>query len=196
MKLYDNPISGNCYKVRLLLAFIDKDYRSIPIDSLHGETQQPAFLAISPRGLIPVLEDDKTVIHDSMAILVYLARRYAPSWIPSTALEQARVMEWMAIAADELHHGAAMARRIHKLGVAGDLESAQKIAIKGLQLLEAHLAYQSWLAGNQPSIADVACYPYVALVPEGGISLASYAAITAWIKRIQQLPGYVSMSGL
>jgi len=66
MRLYDNPISGNCYKVRLFLALIGKEYESIPVDSVHGETRQPHFLAISPRGLIPVLEDQGERIADSM----------------------------------------------------------------------------------------------------------------------------------
>ena len=196
MRLYNNPISGNCYKVRLLLALIGKEYEPIQIDSLKGETQQAPFLAISPRGLIPVLEDEGDVIADSMAILIYLARRYAPEWLPSTPLEFARVMEWLAIAADELQYGAANARRIHKLGVAGDLASAQRLSIKGLKLLESHLTSHLWLADAHPTIADIACYPYVELVPEGGIELAPYPAIQQWMARIQQLPGYQPMIDL
>ena len=134
MRLYDNPISGNCYKIRLFLALIGKEYESIPVDSVHGETRQPHFLAISPRGLIPVLEDNGEVIADSMAILVYLARRYAPKWLPDGPLAMARVMEWLAIAADELQHGAAQARRIKKLGAPGNLTQAQMHA----QLAERH----------------------------------------------------------
>lgn len=196
MRLYDNPISGNCYKVRLLLALIAKEYERIPVDSLKGETQQAPFLAISPRGLIPVLEDEGEVIADSMAILTYLARRYAPEWLPSTPLGLARVMEWLAIAADELQYGAASARRIHKLGVAGDLSTAQRLSIKGLALLESYLSSHPWLADEHPTIADIACYPYIALSPEGGISLEPYPAIQQWMARIQQLPGYQPMADL
>lgn len=195
MRLYDNSISGNCYKVRLLLSLIGREYQRIPVDSLKGGTQQPAFLAISHRGLIPVLEDEGEVIADSMAILTYLASRYAPQWLPATPLQQARVMEWLAIAADELQHGAAAARRIHKLGVAGDLTSAQRLALKGVTLLEGRLADHLWLVGAHPTIADIACYPYVALLAEGGIDLAPYPAVRQWLARIEQLPGYQSISG-
>lgn len=196
MRLYDNPISGNCYKVRLLLALIGKEFESIPVDSVHGETRQPPFLAISPRGLIPVLEDQGELIADSMAILIYLARRYAPRWLPEGPLAMARVMEWMAIAADELQNGAAQARRIKKLGVAGDLTQAQMHAERGLSLLERRLEGNQWLAGSQPTIADIACYPYVALLPEGGVPLDPYPPIRDWMTRIAQLPGYISMPGL
>lgn len=194
MRLYDNPISGNCYKVRLLLALIGREYQRIPVDSLKGETQQPPFLAISPRGLIPVLEDEGEVIADSAAILTYLASRYAPEWLPTAPLPQARVMEWLAIAADELQYGAATARRIHKLGVAGDLAAAQRLAIKGLTLLERRLADQPWLVGTRPTIADIACYPYVSLLPEGDVTLAPYPAVRRWLAHIEQLPGYQPIS--
>jgi glutathione S-transferase len=196
MRLYDNPISGNCYKVRLLLALIGKEYEQIPVDSLRGETRQAPFLAISARGLIPVLEDNGEVIADSMAILTYLARRYAPEWLPDTPLGEARVAEWLAVAADELQYGAATARRIKKLGVEGDLKAAQQQAIKGLALLESRLAEHSWLAAEKPTVADIACYPYVALLPEGGVELTPYPAISQWIARIQALPGYLPMPGL
>jgi glutathione S-transferase len=196
MKLYDNPISGNCYKVRLLLALLGRDYETVFVDSVHGGTKTADFLAISPRGLIPVLEEQGEYIADSMAILVYLAKRYGPQWLPEGPLATARVMEWLAIAADELQHGAAMARRIKKLGVTGDLVQAQMHAEHGLALMDRRLEKQPWLAATQPTIADIACYPYVALLPEGGVPLDPYPPIRLWMERIEQLPGYVPMPGL
>lgn len=196
MKLYDNPISGNCYKIRLLLALLGKEYESEFVDSVNGGTRKPAFLAISPRGLIPVLEDNGELIADSMAILVYLARRYGARWLPDGPLAEARVMEWLAVAADELQHGAAQARRIKKLGAPGDLTKAQMHAECGLSLLERRLEHHNWLAAEKPTIADIACYPYVALLPEGGVPLDPYPPIREWMARIEQLPGYVTMPGL
>lgn len=195
MRLYDNPISGNCYKVRLFLSLIGREAELVFVDSLHGGTQEPEFLAVSPRGLIPVLEDEGETISDSMAILTYLAQRYAPEWWGGTALAEAHILEWMAVAADELQYGAATARRIHKLGVDGNLAKAQALARKGLQLLEHRLTTHSWLAGSQPSIADIACYPYVSLLPEGGLSLEEYPAINRWMNQIIQLPGYQPLPG-
>lgn len=196
MRLYDNPVSGNCYKIRLFLALIGKEYESIPVDSLHGETREPHFLAISPRGLIPVLEDNNVRISDSIAILVYLARRYAPEWLPDSPVDMARVMEWLAIAADELQHGAAQARRIVKLGASGNLSQAQTHAKSGLTLIEKRLESNEWLCDTGPTIADIACYPYIALIPEGGVSLDHYPAICEWIARIHQMTDYVPMEGL
>lgn len=196
MRLYDNTISGNCYKVRLFLSLIDKQFESIPVDSVRGETRQPSFLAISPRGLIPVLEDQGERISDSMAILIYLARSYAPNWLPENPLTMARVMEWLAIAADELQYGAAQARRIKKLGVQGELTQAQMHAERGLSLLERQLELTQWLVDEQPTVADIACYPYVALLPEGGVPLDPYPPIREWMARIEALPGYVSMPGI
>jgi len=196
MRLYDNPISGNCYKVRLFLALIGKEYESVPIDSVQGETRHPSFLAISPRGMIPVLEDQGERIADSMAILIYLAKRYAPKWLPDGPLATARVMEWLAVAADELQYGAAQARRIKTLGMPGDLTAAQMHAERGLSLLERRLENYPWLANPKPTIADIACYPYVALVPEGGVPLHPYPPILEWMKRLEQLPGHLNMPGL
>lgn len=196
MKLYDNPVSGNCYKVRLMLSLLGKEYESIHVDSLGGETRKPHFLAVSARGLIPVLEDQGERIADSMAILVYLARRYGPQWLPDGPLAMARVMEWLAVAADELQHGAAQARRIRKLGASGDLTWAQMHAERGIGLLEHRLEQRPWLAAEKPTIADIACYPYVALLPEGGVPLDPYPPVREWMARIRQLPGYVTMSGL
>lgn len=196
MRLYDNPISGNCYKVRLFLALIGKPYESHFVDSVKGETRQMPFLNISPRGLIPVLEDQGERIADSMAILIYLAKRYAPHWLPDEPLMMSRVMEWLAIAADELQYGAAQARRIRQLGAAGDLTQAQMHAERGLSLLDRQLEEHAWLVGDKASIADIACYPYVALLPEGGIPLDPYPPIRKWMERITHLPGYIGMPGL
>ncbi|MES9931011.1 MAG: glutathione S-transferase N-terminal domain-containing protein, partial [Candidatus Thiodiazotropha sp. 6PDIVS] len=97
LKLYDLDRSGNCYKVRLLLAMLDLDYERVPIDILSGETMTPSFKDLNPRGQVPVLIDDGIVIWDSMAILVYLARQYGDqSWLPEDALGEARVMQWLA----------------------------------------------------------------------------------------------------
>lgn len=196
MKLYDNPISGNCYKVRLLLALLGREYETVFVDSLNGATRKPEFHAVSSRGLIPVLEDNGEVIHDSMAILIYLAKRYGPRWLPDGPLAMAHVFEWLAVAADELQHGAAQARRIRKLGAPGDLTTAQMHAECGLSLLERRLEEHQWLASEHPTIADIACYPYVALLPEGGVPLDPYPPIRGWMKRIESLPGYVTMPGL
>ena len=197
MRLYDFEGSGNCYKVRLLLALLGLEYERVPTNSVTGETLTPEFRRLNPRGQIPVLEDDGEVIWDSQAILVYLARRYGGNhWLPDDALGMAQVMQWLAVSENELLFGLARARIVRRFGRPFNLEEAQTLGRTGLDVLEAHLTHRRWLAGETVTIADIACYPYVALAPEGDISLEPYAAVREWLDRVRQLPGYVPMPGL
>lgn len=198
MKLYDLTLSGNCYKARLFLSLIGHTAQLVPVNLLQGEHKQPPFLALNPRGQVPVLEDGDIRVADSQAILVYLARRYADeSWFPQDALTQARIVGWLSFAANEMHHGPATARvgRLFRRPI--DEALAADRAVAALQLLEQHLAGHVWLAETAaPTIADIAVYPYAALAGEGGIDLGPYPAIRAWCSRVRELPGYIGMPGL
>lgn len=197
LKLYDFEGSGNCYKIRLLLALLGRDYQRVPIDSTKGETVTPEFLQLNPRGQIPVLEDDGEVLWDSLAILVYLARRYGDGrWLPSEALAEARVMQWLAVSENELLYGLARARAVLKFGRPFDLQDCQQLGRQALELLDGHLADREWLAAEHPTIADIACYAYVGLAPEAAVPLEPFPAVCAWLERIQTLLGYVGMPGL
>jgi glutathione S-transferase len=196
MKLYDLDLSGNCYKVRLLLAMLGLEYERIRTDTRAGETLTPAFKHLNPRGQIPVLLDGETVIWDSMAILVYLARRYGgDTWLPSDPLGEARVMQWLAVSENELLYGLARARVTVLFNRPFDLEQCHRDAQPGLEAMEQRLASHSWLAAEQHSIADIACYPYVSLAGEGHFSLEPYPAVQAWLKRVEDLPGWLPMLG-
>lgn len=198
MKLYDLTLSGNCYKARLFLSLIGQPVELVPVNLLQGEHKQPSFLAINPRGQVPVLEDGDIRLIDSQAILVYLARRYADEvWYPQDALTQARVVGWLSFAANEMHHGPATARvgRLFRRPIDEPLTTSRAIA--ALQLVEQQLTEHAWLAETAaPTIADLAVYPYAALAGEGGIDLGPYPAIRAWCSRIRELPGYIGMPGL
>ena len=197
MKLYDSPASGNAYKVRLLLALLEVQYELVPVDLTAGESRTEAFLQLNPRGQIPVLVDGDLTIWDSQAILVYLARRYGePRWLPLEPVSMTEVMQWLALAENELLFGLARARAVKRFGRPWDLKQCQAFGIAGLNVLEGHLVAREWLATGSPTIADVACYPYVALAPEGEIGLDDYPEVRAWIRRIQALPGYVGMEGI
>lgn len=197
MKLYDLPISGNCYKIRLFCSLLGLQFQSININLMESQQKQPAFLELNPRGQIPVLEDGENLIWDSTAILVYLARKYAePHWLASEPLSMARVMQWLAVAQNELLYGLARARAVKLLNRPWNLEQCQQLGASGLRVMEAHLALHEWLANEQISIADIACYPYVALAPEGGLSLDEYPYIRQWMQRMQNQPGYIGMPGL
>lgn len=197
MKLYDMELSGNCYKIRLFCALLGLKYESIPVNLMQGEHKEKAFLQLNPRGQVPILDDGGSIIWDSMAILVYLARKYGDGqWLPLEPRPLAQVMQWLALSQNELLYGLARARAVNKFSRPWDMAQCQELGKLGLAVVENHLIGNEWLAGIRPTLADVACYPYVALAPEGGVSLSDYPHVRRWIARIPSLPGYVGMPGI
>lgn len=193
MKLYDNELSGNCYKIRLFLSLLNIECQKESIDTLKGESRTEKFLKTNPRGQVPVLDDDGIVIQDSMAILIYLARKYGcDSWLPNDPNGLAEVSQWLAFAADEVT-GLAYARAALEFGRPYNVEERQKLGIAGLNVLEQHLQDREWLALSHITIADVACFPYVALAPQAGVSLDKYKNVRRWIERIKHLPNYIDL---
>ena len=197
MKLYDIDISGNCYRVRLLLALMKLQYEVVPVNLMKGEHREPWFLQLTPRGQVPVLDDDGRIIWDSMAILIYLARKGGnENWLPIDAGSMAEVMQWLGVMENETLYGLAKARLICKLKFPGSLQEAQTLGRRGLDVMERRLAKHDWLAPDHPTIADIGCFPYVALAREGEIPLDAYPAARRWIERIKALPGFVGMPGI
>ncbi len=198
LRLHGHELSGNSFKVRLLLELLGLPYEWVRVDLMAGEHKTEAFLALNPFGQVPVLEDGDTVLADAQAILFYLAARQGDGrWLATDPLEQARVVRWLSTAAGEVRQGPESARLHHLFGVkAISIERAIEKAAFLLDQLERHLAERLWLELERPTIADIAVFPYVALAGDGGIDLAPYPNVRAWIGRIQALPGYVSMKGL
>jgi glutathione S-transferase len=195
IKLYGVSLSGHCHRVELMLRMLDLPFEYIQAGADVRAT--PDFLQLNPLGKIPVLVDGDLVIADSNAILVYLAKRYAANsgWLPEDAVEAAHVQRWLSIAAGELRHGPASARMTVLWNMKGevDLALANAISTRLLRMMDAHLANRQYLATAQPTIADLACYSYIAHAHEGRISLSPYPAITAWLQRIENLPQFVPM---
>jgi len=192
--LHGTRLSGHTHRVMLFLHLLGLPYEFA--DSPAAVRASPAFRRLNPLGQIPVLEDDGLALADSNAILVYLAKRYAAgsAWLPEDPPGAARVQRWLSLAAGEIAFGPASARvsaRFYDTGVPPAL--AQRLAARALGLMESELAVHGWLAGAAPTIADVACYTYIAHAPEGGIDLAPYPQVGAWIARVQALPGFVPM---
>jgi glutathione S-transferase len=178
----------------LFLHLLGLDY--VFADSPAAVRDAPAFRRLNPLGQIPVLEDGGQVLADSNAILVYLAKRYAAgsAWLPEDPLGAARVQRWLSLAAGEIAFGPASARvcaRFYDTGMPRAL--MERLAARALGLMDAELAAHAWLAGAAPTIADIACYAYIAHAPEGGIALAPYPHVEQWIARVQALPGFVPM---
>ena len=196
IKLYGGRQSGNAYKVRLLLNLLGLEFEETVINLQTGENRTESFLALNPRAQIPTLVDGEVTIWDSQAILVYLARRYGAAWLPVEPAAMAEVMQWLAVAGNELLFGLARARAVKFFGREFDLASCQAYGHAGLKVLEQQLAEHRWLAAGRPTIADIACMPYAALSYMGDIPLDDYPAVRAWIDRVRALPGFVAMEGI
>ncbi len=197
MKLYDRDHSGNCHKVRLLLSMLGLEYESVPVDLGSGENRSPEFLSLSLRGQVPTLTDGDVTVWDSQAILVYLARRYGgEEWLPIEPVAMSEVMQWMAMSENELLFGLARARQNKMTNGPWPWDLVSEYGRSGLAVMNEHLAERNWLALDRPTIAEPACYPYVALAHEGEINLDDYPAVRAWLARIEALPGYVGMPGI
>ena len=191
--IYSFPLSGHAHRVRLFASLAGIANEVIDVDLPNGEHKQAPFLALNPTGQVPVIVDGENTITDSNAILVYLARRYAPSFIPQDPVEEALVQKFLTLAAGDLSFGAAAARLINVFGASLDKTFAHTIAARALNLLEGHLEGKEYLVGNQPTIADVAVYSYTAHAPEGDISLESYPNIRRFLKNIEGLKGFIPM---
>jgi glutathione S-transferase len=191
--LYGMPLSGHSHRVELLLRMLDLPFHYEVVSP--NDRGSPAFLALNPLGQIPVLKDGDLVMPDSNAILVYLATRYdaARAWYPVDPVIAARVQRWLSIAAGEVRFGPALARVICVFSRPGDLATAHAVASRMLAFMDAHLADRAFLAHDTATIADLACYTYVAHAPEGGISLEPYPHIRAWLARVEALPKFTPM---
>lgn len=197
MLLYTHPLSANAHKVALLLGYLGLTWSERDVDIPAGEQREPAFLAVSPLGQIPVLDDGAVRLRDAQAILIYVAGRYdrERSWWPREALPQGQVAQWLAFAALEQQTGINLARLHFRLGAPCDLPAAHAQGEKSLRVLEQRLTGRDWLETGAPTIADCACAPSAARAGEAGHDLAGYAAIVAWLARLRALPGFTGMEG-
>jgi glutathione S-transferase len=194
IRLYRHPLSGHSHRAELLLSLLRLPFEMVEINLGQREQKQPPHLARDPFGQIPVLEDGDVTIADSNAILVYLATRYDASgrWLPRDPVAAAQVQRWLGVAAGPLLDGPAKARVEVVFGRPRD-PARHGIATDLVRILENHLTDRQFLVGAGPTIADVALYTYTSHAPEGGISLAPYPHLRAWLSRIEALPGFVGM---
>ncbi|MBV7397334.1 glutathione S-transferase family protein [Mameliella sediminis] len=196
IKLYRNPKSGHCHRVELMLSFLGLPYQTVDLDMANGAHKAPEYLKISPFGLVPAIDDNGYTLSDSNAILVYLVQAYAKgtSWLPGDPKALAEVQRWLSVAADNIYSGPAAARLVKVFGTAHDHSAAVQKAHALFAVMEAHLAGRDWLAAEVITIADVAGYSYIAHAPEGGVDLAPYPNLRAWLARIEAQKGFVAMA--
>lgn len=194
IKLYHFPLSGHAHRVQLMLSLLELPVEIIFVDLAKGAHKQPEFLAINSFGQVPVLDDNGVVLADSNAILVYLASKYGHGrWLPTDPVGAARVQRWLSVAAGPLHAGPATARLITVFGASHNAEDVIARSHNLLKVIDQELSNSTYLAGDAPTIADIAGYTYIAHAPEGNVSLQDYANVRAWLARIEALPGFVGM---
>jgi glutathione S-transferase len=195
--LYSMQLSGNSYKVRLLLARLGIAYRQVEVDILRGETRTPAFLAKNPDGHVPLLElRDGRRLAESNAILIYLAE--GTDYLPADPFERAEVLRWMFFEQHSHEPAIAAARFWLSLVKGRDLKTHEidqwmEKGYEALSLMERHLGRNAYLVGGRTSVADLALYAHTHVAPEGDFDLGGFPAVTDWLARIASEPGHVAM---
>ena len=194
IRLHRHPLSGHCHRVELFLSLLGLPVELIDVDFAAGAHKRPEFVAMSPFGQIPVLQDGAVTLADSNAMLVYLAAKYADeSWLPRDPVGAAEVQRWLSVAAGDVAFGPCAARLVTVFGVQLDHDAAKTRAVRLLEVLNGVLAGRRFLAGDGPTIADVAGYTYIAHAPEGGVPLDPHGEVCDWLRRIEALPGFTPM---
>lgn len=192
--LYRHALSGHAHRVELMLSLLKLDYSLVDVDLAASAHKHPDFIIKNPFGQVPVLEDGDVTIWDSNAILVYLARTYgSDNWLPADPVAEAKVTPWLSIAAGKIAFGPAAARLVNVFGAKLDHDNAKALSHALFKVMDKILSDQNFLAGQHPTIADIAGYSYIAHAPEGDVSLAAYPALAAWLRRVEALDGFVPM---
>lgn len=198
LTLYDHPLSGNCYKVRLALAQLGVEYKREHLDIFEEAQHGGDYSRLNPNRKIPVLIDGEFNIWESNAILLYLGKKYSPNPLYPEDLHTFGAMcQWLFFGKTSIDPNLAVARYLMRYVSPEqrderDLNKVQSQGKAALQVLDNHLERNDFLAGIY-TIADIACYPYVNSAPEGGVDLSPYPSVVLWRDRIQSQPGYISM---
>ena len=197
-RVYGDMLSGNCYKIKLLMQFLSIEHEWVHIDILAGKTHTSEFEAMNGNGKIPVLQvGESNYLSESNAILNFLAE--GTKFLPTSSFDRAKVLEWQFFEQYSHEPYIAVARYINKyLGLPQERKeeysAKQEGGHKALSLMENQLSNSSFLVGNTPTIADVSLYAYTHVAHEGGFEIQQYPNIQAWFGRIEAIPGYVAMA--
>ena len=189
IKLYDHELSGNCYKVRLLLSQLSLDFESIKIDVFKGENKKDFFKEINPAMKIPVINDDGLILNESNAILLYLCDKYKSKLVSNSIESRAKIYSWLIYNKTSVDPFLAKARAIKKFYPddkqdQNELKYLKIEGIKSLNLIDNYLKTSNFFS-SEYSVADIAMYPYIKLSYEGEIFLDEYENILKWIERVE-----------
>ena len=199
--IYGMADSGNCYKPRLLMAKLGRQFRHVEVSSHDGGTRAEAFTAKNPNAMVPLLEfDDGRVLAESNAILLHLGE--GTGFIPEDSYERALAYQWLFF--EQYSHEPYIAVRRALLTFPNRKKDAtpERLALtlergdKALRVMEKRLAEAPFFAGQAISVADIALYAYTHVAEEGGFDLGGYPSVIAWLRRVESDPGHVPMSWL
>ena len=195
MKLYDYGASANCYKVRLLLAQLDRPYERVDADIFAGDTLTEEYAAKNPARATPVLElDGGAVLTESNAILFYLAQ--GTPFLPTTPLDLALVVRWLVFEQTDvmMTMGGLRFRLLTGRFTRDDADAVRRreAALEALALLDLHLQERDFLVADRYSVADIAVYGYTHVADEAGVELDRFRAVQSWLRRIEEQPRYLN----
>jgi glutathione S-transferase len=197
LTIYGMRASGNCYKLQLLLDRLGREYHWVEVDSAHGATRTPEYLAKNPNGKVPLLElDDGRRLAESDAILCYLAE--GTPFLPDDRWLRAQTLQWLFFEQYSHEPYIAVARFIRgwlppEHPRQAELPALQQHGAQALMVMEQHLAGHAWFGGERCSVADLALYAYTHCAGDGGFDLAAFPHIAAWLARVQAQPGHTPM---
>jgi glutathione S-transferase len=196
MLLYDNAESGNCYKVRLLLAHLGVEYERRELSVIDRSDRREVLGALNPALRVPTLVlDDGRALAESDAILWYFGEGTA--FVPEDRYERAQVLQWMFFEQYSHEPFIAVARFWAIAGInppEAEREAKMRGGTAALRAMEGHLAGREFLVGERYTIADIALYAYTHVAPEGGFELEPYPAVRAWLERVAAQPGHIAIT--
>jgi glutathione S-transferase len=194
--LYDSDVSGNCYKVRLLLAHLGLEYERYQLDVVDRSNRSEVLGGLNPGLRVPTLVlDDGRALGESAAILWYFGD--GTEYVPTDPFDRAKVLQWMFFEQYSHEPYVAVPRFWLTKGIEVDPETLaerQRVGYLAFDAMEAHLAGHEYLVAEAYSIADIALYAYTHMADQGGFDLAPYPAIRAWLERIAAQPGHVPIT--
>jgi glutathione S-transferase len=195
--LYDSAVSGNCYKVRLLLAHLALPFERVEVDVVDRSGRQELLGELNPGLRVPTLVlDDGRPLGESNAILMYLGE--GTPYVPGDRYLRAQVLQWLFF--EQYSHEPYIAVVRYWLTVAASRRSEEEIEARraggraALAAMERHLATRTYLVGEAYSVADIALYAYTHVADEGGFELAHHPSVCAWLGRVASQPGHVSIT--
>ncbi len=197
MLFYENPVSGNCYKVRLILALLGIEYERRELSVIDHSDRVEVLGGLSPSLNVPtVVLDDGRPLAESNAILWYFAD--GTPYLPDDAYERAQVLQWMFFEQYKHEPGIAVVRFWVSISEdpppEAEIEARRAGGHAALRAMERHLGDREYFVGERFTIADIALYAYTHVAPEGGFDLEAYPAVRAWLDRVAARPGMVPIT--